>query len=103
MKTNKKIYRCFFCMANCGQFHEVVFGHGYRPLSIKYAIQMPLCASHHHLAHHGRNKKNMRDEMLDFLGVSYLEIKQAYDGVISRNYLENTTEKREKLIKSFEE
>lgn len=90
-------------MASTGSFHEIVYGHGYRPLSIKYAIQMPLCASHHHLAHHGECKIYMRDQMLDALGISYDQIIQAYQKVISRDFLEETTKQREKIIKSFEE
>jgi len=53
MKSNGKVYRCAVCNTHTGAIHEIIFGRGWREVSVEACIQLPLC-QHCHMTAHGQ-------------------------------------------------
>ena len=77
MNSKNKTFTCFECGAITGTLHEIISGNLFRQISIKHHVQIPLCQICHNQAHHGINKRNMKDKYLTYLGLGD-DIIQAY-------------------------
>lgn len=52
---------CYICGKPYAEVHHIMFGTGYRPLSEKYGLIVPLCYEHHQgdFGVHGKNGKEL--------------------------------------------
>lgn len=97
-----KTYYCFGCSDYTSTLHELVFGNLYRRLSIQYHIQVPLCVVCHHKWHHGKEKYQLRDQALNYLGTDFKTVIKAYQHRNFRHTLEVGMEERQNKIQKLE-
>lgn len=75
LAKEKHIYKCILCKVRLTEtLHEIIHGNGFRPISEKYAFQVPLCSVCHDNYHRYMNKQERIDkivEWVEWLGHDY--------------------------------